>query len=78
MKQSGMTLEKYKMALAQAGPTGQQAFNKLAFSIATADTRAKSLSTSFLKLGTTLGNTLRWQISSSMLTGVMTAFSTAL
>lgn len=77
MNQSGMSLEKYKAALMQAGPIGQQAFGQLATAIASADTHVIRISERFAKLGQTLANTMRWQISSKALMAVTSTISNA-
>lgn len=77
LKESGMTITQYKNALAQAGPIGQQAFNQLAMSITTAEIPLIRISTKLQKLGTTLANTVRWQLSSGLLMGFTGAISEA-
>ena len=77
MKKSGMTLQQYKMALAQAGPAGQQAFNQLAISVAQAEVPIIRISQRMQKLGQTFANTIRWQISSTALMAVMSTISQA-
>jgi hypothetical protein len=49
----------------------------LAISITTAEVPLVRISSSLRKLGTTLANTARWQISSSLLTGFVGAISNA-
>ena len=61
-------------SLLQAGTTGQQAFIKLAQSIAAADQPMITLNA---RLQTTVKNTVKWQISSSMIHGVMGALQGA-
>lgn len=77
MKQSGMSVEKYRAALASIGPQGQQAFTQLAHAIATADTQTISLSTGLQRLGTTFMNTFRYQLSSSVLMAFTSGISEA-
>ena len=67
LKESGMTLEQYRQQLVAIGPEGQKAFNKLAYNIATADTRVLSLSKSMQRFGVTFANTIRYQMSSSVI-----------
>ena len=67
MKQAGMSVEKYRAALTSIGPQGQQAFTQLAHAITIADTHTISLSNGLQRLGTTFMNTLRYQLSSSVL-----------
>ena len=77
LKESGMTLEKYKAALMQAGPQGQQAFGQLAAAVASADTHIIRISERMQKLGQTFANTVRWQISSSALNAITSTLSNA-
>ena len=77
LKQSGMSISQYRQALSQAGAAGQQAFNQLAISITTAEVPLVRISSGLKKLGTTLANTARWQISSSLLMGFTSAISNA-
>lgn len=77
LQQSGMSLEKYKVALMQAGPAGKQAFEQLAVQIASADTHVTRISSRMAQLGKTLANTFRWQISSAALMAVTSTIRTA-
>ena len=63
--------------LLQAGATGQQAFIKLAQSIAAADQPMITLNARLQDFLTTVKNTVKWQISSSMIHGVMGALQGA-
>lgn len=74
---SNQNLTILSQKLLQGGTNGQQAFSALARSIALADTRAINLGTRLNGLLTTLKNTVRWQISSSILHGFMSAVSGA-
>ena len=62
---------KLSKSLLEAGSTGQQAFVKLAQSIAAADQPMISLNARLQDFLTTVKNTVKWQISSSMIHGVM-------
>ena len=64
-------------SLLQAGTTGQQAFIKLAQSIAAADQPMIRLNARLQDFLTTVKNTVKWQISSSMIHGVMGALQGA-
>ena len=64
-------------SLLQAGTTGQQAFIKLAQSIAAADQPMITLNARLQDFLTTVKNTVKWQISSSMIHGVMGALQRA-
>jgi hypothetical protein len=77
LKASGKDLNSYCNALMSIGPTGQQAFLNLAQAIATADTPVTRVNSKLKELGTTLANTARWQISSSILHGFMGAIQSA-
>ena len=69
MQQSGMSLRQYRDALVQLGPQGQQAFSKLADGIVSAEIPLKRTNGLLTKFATTLANTVRWQISASMIRG---------
>lgn len=71
MNQSGMSLAKYRDALASLGPTGDKAFATLATSITHAEVPLRRTNALLSEFGTTLKNTVRWQISSSLLHGFM-------
>lgn len=71
LKSSNLDVEKLKVSLEAMGPSGTQAFSALARSITLAETPMRSLSAKLTELGTTLKNTARWQISSSILHGFM-------
>ena len=69
--QAGLTAEKIADQLATLGPEGKQAFAQLTQSIVTAEVPLKRTSTLLSNFATTLKNTARWQISSSILHGFM-------
>lgn len=77
MKQGGMSLEKYKAQLSAIGPQGQQAFNQLAFSIATAEAPILNLNDGIRRLGATFMNTFRYQLSSSVIMGFLSGIQEA-
>ena len=77
LKESGLTLKDYASRLSALGPQGQQAFMQLARSIQNAENPIIRLSERAKKLGVTLANTARWQISSSVLMGFTSAMSSA-
>ena len=77
LRESNMSLQQYKNILLQAGPAGQQAFGQLAVQIASADTHVIRISSHVAKLGRTLANTFRWQISSAALMSVTSTISEA-
>lgn len=77
MDQSGMSLRKYQQQLAMLGPEGEQAFRQLASSVVQAEVPLKRSNALLKEFGTTLANTARWQISSSLLHGIIGAMSSA-
>lgn len=74
---SGKTLEQFGSSLKALGPSGQRAFLNLADAISQSEVRTISYSKKLKQLGETFKNTIRWQISSSVIHGVMGAFQTA-
>lgn len=77
MNKSQMSLEKYQIALAKLGPEGNQAFASLASSITKAEIPIRRSNALLSEFATTLKNTARWQISSSVLHGFMSTLSGA-
>lgn len=70
-KDAGVTLDNYRVELQKLGPSGEQAFNTLASSILKAEVPLKQTSNLLHEFATTLKNTARWQLSSSILHGFM-------
>lgn len=77
LKTSGKTLKDYKKELEACGPAGQEAFQKVATSLATAENPAKRLNKTMQGFLITLKNTARWQLSSTIVHGFMGALQTA-
>lgn len=77
MTASGMSLGKYQKALSNLGPVGDKAFAQLAQSISTADVKLLHANTVMGQFITSLKNTARWQLSSSMLHGFMGTIQSA-
>ena len=77
MNKSGMSLTKYQQQLRNLGPEGDKAFAQLAQSITNAEIPLKRASSLTTELWTTLKNTARWQLSSSMLHGFMGTLQSA-
>lgn len=77
LKTSNRDLATYANTLLSTGKQGQQAFLQLANAIATADTPVTRINNKLSDLGTTLKNTAKWQISSSVLHGFMGAVQSA-
>ena len=74
---AGMKLETLKGQLDLLGPTGQKAFMSLASSIVSADVPLKRTNALVSELWTTMKNTARWQLSSSVLHGFMGTIQSA-
>ena len=77
LKKSGRTISEYGDQLQVLGRKGEQAFANLAKSISTAELPLKRSNALLKEFGTTLANTARWQISSSILHGFMGAVQSA-
>ena len=74
---SGKSLSQYAAQLQSLGPQGQQAFISLANAIASSEIPIRRSNALLKEMGTTLMNTARWQLSSSILHGFMGAVQTA-
>mgnify|MGYP003318565068 CR=1 FL=1 len=72
-----MSLKDLKINLEMLGPTGSQTFMSLSKSILSAEVPLRRTSTLLNGLWTTMKNTARWQLSSSMLHGFMGAVQSA-
>ena len=77
LKASGKTLQQYKAELEAIGPQGQKAFDNLSRSIANAEAPIKRTNKLLAEMGTVLKNTIRWQLSSTMIHGFMGAVQQA-
>ena len=77
IKQSGKSLSEYGAQLQQLGAGGQQAFMQLADSVAAAEVPIRRSNQLLSDMFTTLKNTAKWQVSSSVLHGFMGAVSKA-
>ena len=77
MERSGMSLEKYQQSLMKLGPEGSKAFAQLANSIASADIPLMRTNKLLNEMGTVLKNTIKWQLSSSLIHGFMGAVQQA-
>lgn len=78
LKQSKMTLTDYAAQLAKLGPQGAESFMQLTRAIASSQTPLLQLKGQMAKLGQAMANTIRWQITSSLTTGLMSAFSSVI
>ena len=77
LKASNKTLGDQSRTLVSLGPEGEKAFLQLSKAIAQSEIPIIRISDKLKSLQTTLSNTLRWQISSSVLHGFMGALQTA-
>lgn len=77
LKKGGVSLQQYANQLSALGPVGRQAFINLAQSIMRAEAPLMRCSARLKELGTTLANTARWQLSSSILHGFMGTIQSA-
>ena len=71
LKKSGQTIQQVQANLKAFGPQGEQAFMSLAQSIIKAEVPLRRTGALVNSLWTTLKNTARWQLSSSVLHGFM-------
>ena len=77
LSQSKQSLSDLYNSLSKAGPQGQQAFLQLASSIASSESQVLNLNSKVKDLGVTLKNTVKWQLSSSLVHGFMGALQHA-
>ena len=77
LQSSGMTLETYRAKLSALGPEGTAAFSQLAASVASAEIPIKRANGLLSQFSTTLMNTARWQLSSSLLHGFIGSIRSA-
>ena len=77
INQGGMSLEKYRIALASIGPEGEKAFIQVANAISKAQTPVVTMGKKMDELWVTMKNTARWQLTSSAMHGFMGAVSAA-
>ena len=72
-----MQISDYAKVLSSLGPEGEQAFAKMAKAIINAEVPLKRTNSVLREFKTSLANTARWQLSSSMLHGFMGAVQSA-
>ena len=77
IQKSNMSISQYGQSLLKLGPAGQQAFMSLANAISQAEIPIRRSNIALQNMMTTLKNTARWQLSSSMLHGFMSAVQSA-
>lgn len=71
IRSSGQSLEAYGKQLLQLGPQGKQAFQQLATSVAQSEVPVRRLTGMLGEVGIALKNSIRWQLSSSLIHGFM-------
>lgn len=71
---SRINLKQFASDLTNLGPEGQKALLDLASAVRSAEAPFISLNGALKKLGTTFANTIRWQITASITTGMYSAF----
>ena len=77
LKSANQSLKSIRDDLSLAGAQGDQAFLQLARSISQAEAPAIRVNNTLREMGNTLKNTIRWQLSSSLLHGFMGAVQEA-
>ena len=77
LKQNNISLSEYAEKIRNIGPEGQKAFTMLAQSIASAEVPIRRSNALLSELWVTMKNTVRWQLTSSMLHGFMGAVQSA-
>lgn len=77
LKASGKTLQQYANELSKIGPEGERAFLNVAQAITTAELPLKRTNKLMDDLWITMKNTMRWQLTSSMLHGFIGSLQTA-
>lgn len=77
LKSSGKSLNNYKIKLEQCGATGREAFLKISQSIANAENPLRKSNKLLSDFMITLKNTVKWQISSTLLHGFIGALQSA-
>ena len=77
LSSSGKSLEQYRNTLTKIGPAGNTAFKSLLTSINNAEASTVRLTKGMRDFITTMKNTVKWQISSSMMHGLMSAIQNA-
>ena len=77
LSKSGKTIDDYRKALVALGPSGEEAFLQLTQSIITADAALTTGNKKLNDFKKTLANTVKWQISSSMMHNFIGGIETA-
>ena len=76
-KQAGVSLQSYQSKLTKLGPEGVKTFQAIAQSILSAEVPLRRSNGMLTEFATTLKNTARWQLSSSILHGFMGTLQSA-
>ena len=77
LKRSNLSIQELQTQMTNLGPSGQKAFMSLTQSILSAEVPIKRTSALISEMWTTMKNTARWQISSSVLHGFMGTLQSA-
>ena len=77
LQQSGTSLRQLRNQLTAAGPEGSRVFMNLAQSIVNAEVPARRMNATLASFASTLKNVVKWQISSTLLSGVTSTISEA-
>ena len=77
LQDSKTSIESYRNSLLKMGPEGAQAFSQLSQAIMQAEVPLRRSNALLTEFATTMKNTVRWQLSSSMLHGFMGAMQSA-
>ena len=78
LRESGMSLDRYQQSFAKVGSAGQQAFTGLARSIATAEIPLRRTNSLLNDFAVTMKNTVKWQLSSSLMHGFLSSIQSAM
>ena len=77
LREADLSIDQIKNSLLELGPSGAQTFTNLATSITQAEAPLVRMNSKIREIGTSLANTARWQLSSSILHGFMGAIQGA-
>lgn len=77
LQKSGKSIQDYRLALGQVGDIGREAFNQLTVAIASAEAPTTRLNKKMKDFMTTMKNTVKWQISSSLMNSFVGAIQSA-
>lgn len=77
LKTAGKSLSQYKQTMEAVGTEGQEAFLKVSYAIASAEAPTRRVNGLMKEFSTVMKNTVRWQLSSTMIHGFMGALQSA-